>query len=197
MRFLAFAGLAVSLPLLAGPAFQIPAQTKQGNVVRIEVSGLSNPDGLTATMEERTIRLFPAGQQDWLGLMPVPATLKPGSYPVSVRDNAGRILYSSQVKVSDARFRVQNIVATKAMKSLTPLPDEVETIRAFNQTISDTAKAEIFADINFRIGMSYAINRQEIIDTVLSEVQAFAGMQSFADDVSLVVMKVEADRQGP
>ena len=43
----------------------------------------------------------------------------------------------------------------------------------------------------------HALPPQEIIDTVLREVQAFAGMQSFADDVSLVVMKVEADRQGP
>ncbi|KAB8144599.1 ABC transporter substrate-binding protein [Chloroflexia bacterium SDU3-3] len=34
----------------------------------------------------------------------------------------------------------------------------------FNQTISDTVKAFIFADKNFRVGMSYAINRQQIID---------------------------------
>lgn len=38
----------------------------------------------------------------------------------------------------------------------------------FNQTISDTVKAEVFASKDFRIGMSYAINRQEIIDIVFS-----------------------------
>ena len=36
----------------------------------------------------------------------------------------------------------------------------------FNQTIADAYKAGVFADINFRIGMSYAINRQEIIEIV-------------------------------
>jgi peptide/nickel transport system substrate-binding protein len=36
----------------------------------------------------------------------------------------------------------------------------------FNQTVSDTVKAEVYADINFRIGMSYAINRPEVIEIV-------------------------------
>jgi peptide/nickel transport system substrate-binding protein len=34
----------------------------------------------------------------------------------------------------------------------------------FNRTVEDPNKAEIFANKDFRIGMSYAINRQEIID---------------------------------
>lgn len=36
----------------------------------------------------------------------------------------------------------------------------------FNRTIDDPVKAEVFADKNFRIGMSYAINREEIIEIV-------------------------------
>ncbi|MBX3015229.1 MAG: ABC transporter substrate-binding protein [Caldilineaceae bacterium] len=36
----------------------------------------------------------------------------------------------------------------------------------FNRTIDDPIKAAIFANKDFRIGMSYAINRQEIIDIV-------------------------------
>ncbi len=36
----------------------------------------------------------------------------------------------------------------------------------FNRTLADPVKAEIFANKDFRIGMSYAINRQEIIDIV-------------------------------
>ncbi len=36
----------------------------------------------------------------------------------------------------------------------------------FNRTIEDPVKAEVFANKDFRIGMSYAINRQEIIDIV-------------------------------
>lgn len=36
----------------------------------------------------------------------------------------------------------------------------------FNRTIADPVKAEIFGNKDFRIGMSHAINRQEIIDIV-------------------------------
>jgi peptide/nickel transport system substrate-binding protein len=36
----------------------------------------------------------------------------------------------------------------------------------FNQTIDDPVKAPVFASIDFRIGMSYAINREEIIEIV-------------------------------
>jgi peptide/nickel transport system substrate-binding protein len=36
----------------------------------------------------------------------------------------------------------------------------------FNRTIDDPVRAEIFANKDFRIGMSYAINRQEVIDIV-------------------------------
>ncbi|MFZ6029199.1 MAG: ABC transporter substrate-binding protein [Chloroflexota bacterium] len=43
----------------------------------------------------------------------------------------------------------------------------VNTIQ-FNQTLADPIKAAVFADKNFRIGMSYAINRQEIIEIVFN-----------------------------
>jgi peptide/nickel transport system substrate-binding protein len=38
----------------------------------------------------------------------------------------------------------------------------------FNQTIADPVKAEIFANKDFRIGMSYAINRPEVIEIVFN-----------------------------
>lgn len=36
----------------------------------------------------------------------------------------------------------------------------------FNQTLKDKSKAKIYANKDFRVGLSYAINRQKIIDTV-------------------------------
>ncbi|WP_152363333.1 ABC transporter substrate-binding protein [Microlunatus speluncae] len=36
----------------------------------------------------------------------------------------------------------------------------------FNQTLKDQAKRELYANKDFRVGLSYAINRQRIIDTV-------------------------------
>jgi peptide/nickel transport system substrate-binding protein len=52
-----------------------------------------------------------------------------------------------------------------AISSLISDGGTTQTIH-FNQTIADPVLAGIFADINFRIGMSHAINRQEIIDIV-------------------------------
>jgi peptide/nickel transport system substrate-binding protein len=44
----------------------------------------------------------------------------------------------------------------------------VENTIHFNRNAHDPVKAEVFADKNFRIGMSYAINREEIIEIVHS-----------------------------
>ena len=38
----------------------------------------------------------------------------------------------------------------------------------FNQTLSDTVKAEVFGSKDFRVGMSYAINRKEVIEIVFA-----------------------------
>ncbi len=47
------------------------------------------------------------------------------------------------------------------------VPDYVNTmIIGLNQTHPDAGKRELFANKDFRIGLSYAINRQKIIDTI-------------------------------
>jgi len=38
----------------------------------------------------------------------------------------------------------------------------------FNQTYGDPVKGQVYSDINFRIGMSYAINRPEVIEIVFA-----------------------------
>lgn len=48
-----------------------------------------------------------------------------------------------------------------------PVSDSANTNSIhFNRTLADRQKAEIFANKDFRIGMSYAINRREIIEVV-------------------------------
>jgi peptide/nickel transport system substrate-binding protein len=42
----------------------------------------------------------------------------------------------------------------------------VQTTIHFNMTVADPVKAELFANKDFRIGVSYGINRQRIIDTL-------------------------------
>jgi peptide/nickel transport system substrate-binding protein len=55
----------------------------------------------------------------------------------------------------------------KPIKILNVLSDGGNTQSIhFNRTFSDTIKSEIFANKDFRIGMSYAINRPELIEVV-------------------------------
>jgi murein DD-endopeptidase MepM/ murein hydrolase activator NlpD len=88
-------------------------------------------------MCDKTVRLFPSGTQGALGLMPIPVTLEPGEYDMAVQDESGHTVQSFRVKVADSHFPTQNIAATKQMKSLTPLPDEVATMQAFSQIVSE------------------------------------------------------------
>lgn len=57
--------------------------------------------------------------------------------------------------------------AGKPIAINTPISDgaSTQTIH-FNRTVADPVKAEVFANKDFRIGMSYAINRPELIEIV-------------------------------
>lgn len=85
---------------------ELPETVKQGGVIRVRgpVSAAS------ARMGDRKIRLFPQTDGEALGLLPIPADQKPGSYRVDLLDNKDALLSSSEVAVVDAHFRKQNVV---------------------------------------------------------------------------------------
>jgi murein DD-endopeptidase MepM/ murein hydrolase activator NlpD len=117
------------LLLAADPDFRVPTAVDQGDTLRI--SGSPNGEAY-ATFAEKKLRLFPDG------LMPVPATLKPGSYPLTITDAKGKTIFTRAIEVRDAKFPIQNIAPTTAMSSLKPAPGEVESIQAFLATVSET-----------------------------------------------------------
>jgi peptide/nickel transport system substrate-binding protein len=96
---------------------------------------------------------------------------------ISYQDNDSRTLamlngdldYIKDPPASDRILFHDAVDQGKKLYIRYPLPDgaNVNSIH-FNQTFADEAKAEIFADKNFRIGMSYAINRPEVIDIVFN-----------------------------
>ena len=119
--------LGLALALLA-PA---QSQVKQGEVLRVLAAGA------TAQLLDKTIRLFPQQASPNLGLMPIAVTQAPGIYTVIVRDAHGAKVQDISVEVLDSHYPRQNIVASKAMKSLTPLPGEMEAVWALNNTVSE------------------------------------------------------------
>src|SRR5258707_14654379 len=113
--------------------FAVVAQSsfKQGEFLRIE------ENGATAELNGKTVRIFRQGKGSFLGLMPAAVLEKPGTYPLTAKDAAGKVLRVEQITISDAHYPRQNIAATKAMKELTPLPGEMEAVRALQNTVSD------------------------------------------------------------
>jgi murein DD-endopeptidase MepM/ murein hydrolase activator NlpD len=112
--------------IAAASLLSAQTEVKQGEVLRIASPGAS------VELNGKKIRLF----QD-LGLMPIPVTQAPGKYTAFVRDSAGKELQQIPVTVVDAHYPKQNIRAGKAIKELTPLPGEMETVRALNNTVSE------------------------------------------------------------
>lgn len=113
--------------------FQLPATVKQGGVIRVR-----GPAGaVIAQMEQRKIRLFPQAGGGVLGLMPVPADQKPGSYRVEILDAKNAALSNAEVTVLDAHFRKQNVTIEPEVAELKPSPGESEAATSFRQIVSD------------------------------------------------------------
>jgi murein DD-endopeptidase MepM/ murein hydrolase activator NlpD len=106
---------------------------RQGDVIRITAAESAS----SARMNDRTVRLFRDGKNAF-GLMPVPVLEKPGRYTLEILDGSGAVLEQHPVTVRDARFRRQNVVLGKTTIALKPAPGEMETMRAFRQTVTDT-----------------------------------------------------------
>ncbi len=104
---------------------------QQGEFLRI------TGEGAAAELKGKTIRIFRQPDGSNLGLMPAAVLDKPGTYPLTIRDATGKVLRIEQVTITDAHYPRQNIAATKAMKELTPLPGEMEAVRALQTTASD------------------------------------------------------------
>ncbi|MBY0503786.1 MAG: M23 family metallopeptidase [Bryobacteraceae bacterium] len=119
--------LSILFVLAIDPTFQVPNSVEQGDTLRVT----GNPAGETyAAFADKKLRLF-AHPTGLAGLVPVPATLAPGQYPLKITSADGKVLFTQTIEVRDARFPIQNIATTSAMTSLKPAPGEVESIQTF------------------------------------------------------------------
>jgi murein DD-endopeptidase MepM/ murein hydrolase activator NlpD len=84
-------------------------------------------------MGDRAVRLFAP-----FGLFPIPAEQKPGRYTLEILDGKGAALRSTPITVRDAHYPAQNVVLAKEITELKPSPGEVDTTKAFRETVSAT-----------------------------------------------------------
>lgn len=110
---------------LSAAPVEVAGSVKQGTVLRVQAGGAS------AEFLGRRIPIF-----DGVGLVPVPVTQAPGTFPLKVFDQEGKVLFEQRVTVLDGNYPRQNIRASKSMQSLTPLAGEREAINALKATAS-------------------------------------------------------------
>ena len=111
----------------------LPERVSQGQVLKV----LSHASG-QARLQERMIRLFPQADGSFLGLMPVNALTKPGTYTLEWLDDHAQPVHRTDVAVTNAHFAKQNIVLTKALSGLHSTSDEREIVSAFLRETSET-----------------------------------------------------------
>jgi murein DD-endopeptidase MepM/ murein hydrolase activator NlpD len=113
--------------------FALPPTVMQGGVIRVHGPAAA----VAARIGERKIRLFPQKDGGALGLMPIPADQKPGSYTVELLGANDAVLSRSAVTVMDAHFRRQNVLIEQKIVELKPSPGESEAAASFRQLVSE------------------------------------------------------------
>jgi murein DD-endopeptidase MepM/ murein hydrolase activator NlpD len=87
-----------------------PAIAQPGDVVRIDVDGLSSDAQLTATMFERHVPFhFDAMQQTWQTLIGIDLETKPGTYQLQIQRAASSTQTTRTLKIAPKQFRVRRL----------------------------------------------------------------------------------------
>jgi murein DD-endopeptidase MepM/ murein hydrolase activator NlpD len=111
-----------------------PPAVPQGGVVRLHGTGPAT----TARMNGRTVRLFTQAAGGWLGLMPVAATDAPGTAGLAFLDAQGAAVRTLRIRILNAHFRKQNVVASKQVAGLKASSAESDAVSAFRRTLTET-----------------------------------------------------------
>jgi murein DD-endopeptidase MepM/ murein hydrolase activator NlpD len=110
-----------------------PSRARLGETIRLRC-GINAAD---ARLRDRKVRLFPQKDGGWMGLMPVALTDAPGSSAIQILDAEGKVLQSIPVTIRATKFPTQNVTMDPAAAGLHNSPEEVKTLLAFRESVSD------------------------------------------------------------
>ncbi len=133
--------LLLTIPLLGQPTFTITETVKQGELIHIETTA---SDKLYATLVKSagktTVPLFADGKGGMEGLLPVAVTDPVGLFDVVIASDDNQPLHTATVRVINGKYPIRNISASASMKQLTPLPGEMEAMRALYSSVTPERK---------------------------------------------------------
>jgi murein DD-endopeptidase MepM/ murein hydrolase activator NlpD len=117
-----------------GQTFNVtPLVAHQGETLKVT----GDKEMRSARMHGRTITLFPRGDGQTFGLMPVPVLERPSAYKLEFLDEKGVVLQTENVTVTNAHYPQQNIVIAPSIAGLKPSPGEQQTVNDFRKTVSN------------------------------------------------------------
>lgn len=110
-----------------------PSAVQLGQTIRLRCSN----EARTARLNGRTVRLFKQSEGDSLGLMPVAVSDSPGASPLDFLTEDGSVVQSVPVTLRVTHFPSQNVALEPAIASLHSSPEEIQTLTAFRDSVTD------------------------------------------------------------
>lgn len=118
---------------VAAPFRVEPETVAQGGVVRVE----SAEPATAARLGKKSVPMYRQNDGMYLGLMPVSANHKPGTYELGIL-NDKTVVHTRPLTVLDGGFPEQNIRLRRSLTRLRPSPGEMEAVGSLRRTASES-----------------------------------------------------------
>jgi murein DD-endopeptidase MepM/ murein hydrolase activator NlpD len=110
-----------------------PAAISLGQTVRLSCQ----VPAIRAKLNDRAVRLFPLANGGSRGLMPIAVADVPGAYEIEFLAEDGTSLASAKLTIRPTTFPTQNVVLAPQIEALHSTPEDIATLTAFRNTVSD------------------------------------------------------------
>jgi murein DD-endopeptidase MepM/ murein hydrolase activator NlpD len=114
-----------------------PAVISLGETVRLHCEGAGSADPVSARLNERTVRMFKQADGGWMGLMPIAVADVPGAYAIDFLAEDGKRIESAKLTIRSTPFPTQNVNLAPQIEELKSSPEEIQTLTAFRNSVSD------------------------------------------------------------
>jgi murein DD-endopeptidase MepM/ murein hydrolase activator NlpD len=112
-----------------------PAIIPLGETVRLRCEDAG--DVATARLKDRTIKMFKESDGTFQALMPIAELDIPGTYSVEFLSADGNTINSAKLTIRPTVFPTQNVNLAPQIEELKSSPEEIQTLTAFRNSVSD------------------------------------------------------------
>ena len=112
-----------------------PAIIPLGETVRLRCEGAVSP--ASARLKDRTVKMFKQTDGTSQALMPVAVLDSPGTFSVEFLSADGNAIDSAKLTIRPTVFPTQNVNLAPQIEELKSSPEEIQTLAAFRNTVSN------------------------------------------------------------